>query len=147
MRLLASALVASTFALLSCSSDATDDTASVTQTIGPDGGTINVGGATVTFPQGALVLARDITITRGKANPPAGYTALSPVFQCQPSGIDFAAPVTMAMPFTDDGKGPATMFWSSGSQPAFADVGGTAANGIMTANVQHFSSGFVGRKP
>jgi len=49
------------------------------------------------------------------------------------------------MPFTDDGK-PSTMFWSSGANPEFKDVGGEKVNGTMTATVMHFSSGFVAHK-
>ena len=50
----------------------------------------------------------------------------------------------MQMPFRDDGS-PVTMFWSSGSDPAFKDIGGVTSGGTMTATVMHFSSGFVGR--
>jgi hypothetical protein len=53
----------------------------------------------------------------------------------------------MEMPFTDDGK-PVKMFWSTGSDPTFKDIGGSSANGkTMTATVRHFSAGFVGRQP
>lgn len=145
-RLAAVAILMLSFANVSCSSDSTTSGASVTQTIGPEGGTITVGGATMTIPPNALALARQITITSGKANPPAGYVALSPVFTCEPSGTEFASPVSMQIPFSDDGKGPATVFWSSQAQPAFQDVGGTVQGGTMVANVMHFSSGFVGRK-
>jgi hypothetical protein len=118
----------------------------VTQTVGPDGGTIVVGGATVTIPKGALAAAKDITITNAGSSQPAGFVALSPVFKCEPSGTDFAQPVTMQMPFTDDGKGAFTMFWSTGSDPTFKDVGGTVQGKTVVATVMHFSSGFVGRK-
>ena len=117
----------------------------MTRSVGPDGDTIVVQGATVTIPKGALAKSVEITISASNAGPPDGFVALSPVFKCEPSGTDFAQPVTMKMPFTDDGQ-PSTMFWSSGSDPAFKDVGGVAAAGTMTATVLHFSSGFVGRK-
>ena len=140
-----SLFVAVGIALGGCSSNSDDAPTVATKTIGPEGGTIEVAGATVTFPAGALVLEREITVSSGKANPPDGYIALSPVFRCEPSGIDFAQPVTMQMPFTDDGKGAATMFWSSGAQPAFKDLGGTVQGTTMIANVEHFSEGFIGR--
>jgi hypothetical protein len=133
--------------LLSCSSDPDSPSApsSVTQNVGPDGATIVVNGATVTIPKGALANGVDVTISRSDSGPPDGFVALSPVFKCEPSGTEFKAPVTMEMKFVADGAG-STMFWSTGSDPTFRDIGGVpTANGTMTATVQHFSSGFVGR--
>ena len=119
---------------------------SVTQPIGPDGGKIVVGGATVTIPKGALADTKQITISATEDKPPAGFTAVSKVFRCEPSGTEFTADVTMEMPFTDDGK-PVKMFWSTGSDPTFKDIGGTpTANKTMIATVKHFSAGFVGRE-
>jgi hypothetical protein len=118
---------------------------SVTQEIGVEGGKIEVGGAVVTFPKGALAANKSITISVKESGPPDGFVALSKVFVCEPSGTDFAEPVTMQMPFTDDGKG-GTMFWSSGADPTFKDVGGVVQGNTMVATVRHFSSGFVGRK-
>ncbi len=134
-------------AVLACSSDSTGSASerSVTQTIGVEGGTINVDGATVTFAKGALTESKSITIA-STDKVPDGYVALSKVFECGPSGTSFAADVTMEMPFTDDGKGPVTMFWTAGPDPSFKDIGGTPANGVMKATVKHFSGGFVGRK-
>lgn len=133
--------------LLSCGSDpvASSGPTAVTKAIGPEGGEVIVGGATVTFPRGAVDTQRSVTITATDAAAPPGYVALSRVFKCEPSGLEFSQPVTMRMPFTDDGK-PKTMFWSSGADPAFKDLGGTVEAGAMIATVKHFSSGFVGRK-
>jgi hypothetical protein len=126
-----------TFALacLSCSSDPTPAPvgtsgaggapASVMKTVGPEGEVIEVEGAKVTIPKGALASSVAITITASSDPAPAGFVALSRIFKCEPSGTDFAEPVTMQMPFTDDGK-PKTMFWTSGGNPSFNDVGGTA---------------------
>ena len=116
-----------------------------TLTVGPEGGTIEVGGGKVVFPAGALAAAKVITIST-TTSVPEGFVAVSKVFECEPSGTDFAAPVTMTMPFTDDGQGPLTMFWSAGADPTFKDVGGKADGALMTTTIRHFSSGFVGRK-
>jgi hypothetical protein len=117
---------------------------SVTQMVGAEGGVIQVGGATVTFPAGAVPTATSITISALDDAPPDGFVALSKVFRCAPAGLDFSKPVTMAMPFTPDG-GAATLFWSTGSDPAFKDIGGVPQGNTMTTTIQHFSSGFVGR--
>jgi hypothetical protein len=134
--------------LLGCGSDASSTTApaSSTQTIGPDGGSIVVGGATVTFPKNAVASATKITISEDDGALPAGFETLSHVFRCEPAGTTFSQPVTMQMPFTDDHKGAATIFWSTGADPTFNDIGGTVQNGTMVTTVQHFSSGFVGRR-
>jgi hypothetical protein len=142
---------ASSVVTASCSSSSSNtatavspDTTTITQPIGPTGGTINVAGATVTFPAGAVAADTKITISVDPAGVPAGYVALSKLFKCEPSGTEFAKPVEMRMPFTDDGKG-GTLFWSSGADPTFKDLGGRIEGTTMVATVQHFSSGFVGR--
>ncbi len=140
-------LAATTCSCSSSSSDNGNAGTTVTQDIGPEGGTITVGGATITFPAGALTLKRTFTINVSDTQPPAGYVMLSKFIKCEPSGTDFAQKVSMQMPFQDDGQQPITVFWSSGAQPAFTDVGGTKnGDGTITAEVEHFSAGFVGRK-
>jgi len=133
----------------SCSSSETSASAgaapSVTRDVGPDGATLEVDGATVTIPKGALAESKKITITSVQGGAPEGYVVLSRLFRCEPSGTDFAQPVTMQMPFEDDGQG-GTMFWSSGADPAFKDVGGRVEGKTMVTTVRHFSAGFVGRK-
>lgn len=151
MRGLASILVLVASFLVACSGDDTTEApsgakTSVTQTVGPEGGTIVLDGATVTFPAGALPSATSITIAATDEAPPEGHTALSRVFKCDPSGLAFDPKVTMAMKFVADGKQP-TMFWSSGADPTFTDVGGTVEGDVMSAGVAHFSRGFVGHAP
>jgi hypothetical protein len=134
---------------LSCSSSSSNSNAGDTATmdIGPEGNSIVVGGATVTIPPKALALKRTITITVTDQGAPPGYVLLSRFIKCEPSGTDFAQPVQMQMPFHDDMQPGITVFWSANAQPQFTDVGGTKnGDGTMTANVMHFSSGFVGRK-
>ncbi len=139
---LVAALLAAT---LGCSSSTTNDAPTAAEkTIGPEGGTMDVAGATITFAPGAVSKATSIRVEKTTKAAPDGYVALSPIFHCEPSGTEFAGTVTMVMPFTADGQ-PATMFWSAGS-PAFNDVGGTVEGGRMKATVKHFSEGFVGRK-
>lgn len=140
-------------ALAACSSDDTSPLPSSTSsentqtaTIGPEGGTIVVGGATVTFPKDAVPSPVAITISKEATGFPDGFEALSPLFKCEPSGTNFGKPVTMQMPFVDDGKGPSTIFWSSAADPTFKDVGGTVQGSTMITTVEHFSMGFVGRR-
>ena len=137
-----------TFTLLSCSSDPESreqEASAITKSIGPEGGSIVVGGATVTFPAGALTEKKEITIAATDRGAPEGFVKLSRVFECKPSGTSFGQKVTMKMPFVDDGKGPVKVFWSTAESPAFKDVGGTVEGGFITAQVEHFSEGFAGR--
>src|SRR4051812_40465576 len=152
LRLRSAALLLVTLAQASCSSSSASDGASTplspssaTQTIGPEGGTIEVGGAKVVFPAGAVAASKVITISTTE-NVPEGFVAVSKIFRCEPSGTEFASPVSMTMPFTDDDKGALTMFWSAGEDPTFKDIGGKADGALMTTTIRHFSSGFVGRK-
>lgn len=137
-----------------CSSESSSSTSSgavtpagnATKAIGPDGGTIEVGGAIVTFPKGSVSKETMITISVEDATKvPDGFVALSKLFKCEPSGTEFAQPVEMRMPFADDGLG-GTLFWSTGADPTFKDLGGRVEGKTMIATVQHFSAGFVGRK-
>ena len=142
-------IVASTVLVTACSSSTADPPATtsagvVAKPIGPEGGTIEVGGAVVTFPKGAVAASTNITISVVENGVPEGYVALSKVFKCEPVGTDFAQPVEMRMPFTDDGKG-GSLFWQSGNAPAFKNLGGRVEGNVMVATVLHFSGGFVGR--
>lgn len=134
--------------VVSCSNSSSTPASgsSVTQSVGPDGAVIEVSGAKVTIPKGALADTKQITIRESTEKAPDGFVVLSKVFRCEPAGTDFAAPVTMEMPFTDDGKA-ATLFWTTGSDPTFKDVGGTKQGNVMVATVMHFSGGFVGHTP
>jgi hypothetical protein len=129
----------------SSSGEPTTQPASVTQPIGPEGGKIEVGGAVVTFPKGAVAASTMITISADSEAVPDGFIALSKRFKCGPTGTDFAMPVEMRMPFVDDGKG-GSLFWSSPQEPAFKDLGGRVEGTMMVATILHFSEGFVGRK-
>ena len=136
-----------TLATVSCSSSTTSASGdAVTQPIGPEGGVIQVAGATVTFPKGAVAASTNVTISvEDSSAAPAGFVVLSKVCRCEPSGTTFTQPVEMRMPFVDDGGG-ATLLWSSGADPTFTDLGGTKEGNLEVATVMHFSSGFVGRK-
>jgi hypothetical protein len=113
--------------------------------VGAGGGTIASAGVTLTVPPGALNDNVTITLAQSTDAVPSGYFGLSPVFVFGPDGLVFAKAVTVEVPFTDDGAGPSTLFWSLQGGTAFQNVGGSAAAGILTAQVTHFSRGFVGR--
>ena len=77
---------------LSCSSSTNDAAApaTVTQMVGPEGGSIVVGGATMTFPKGAVAANTSITISQN-GSVPAGFVALSSVFAVRAYGHELRA--------------------------------------------------------
>jgi trimeric autotransporter adhesin len=69
--------------------------------VGPSGGTVgaisNGSGLLLTIPAGALTQTLNITVTPIAA-PAAG--AVGPVYDIEPSGTQFASPVTVTLPYT-----------------------------------------------
>jgi hypothetical protein len=114
-----------------------------TSAIGPSGGTVQAGGAMLEVPAGALATDANITITETSDAPPAGVTALSPIYRFAPDGLVFAKPVSVTISFTGGAAAPA-MFWTMQGGSTFDNIGGNAVADAVTANVTHFSSGFVG---
>jgi hypothetical protein len=111
------------------------------QMVGTQGGTVSQEGVTLTIPSDAL--AADTPITIATTNAPAGYTLASAVYQFGPSGTTFAQPVTITIPLTTAVPG-AHLFWSNATG-GFDDLGGTVTGMMLTAQVTHFSVGFVAR--
>ncbi|MCA9665175.1 MAG: hypothetical protein KC503_06290 [Myxococcales bacterium] len=78
--------------LSACSDDGGSDT------IGPDGGTVSVQGASVTIPAGALDKDVKIKVSQVSglgATLPGGVTRLGDAFSFEPHGQTFLAPVTI----------------------------------------------------
>jgi ZU5 domain len=112
--------------------------------VGAAGGTVEGDGVKLTVPAGAVEGNVTFSITPSSTPPPDTHTALSPMFVFGPEGISFAVPVTVEMAFSGDATG-ASLIWSTRAGDGFESVGGTAEAGKMTAQVTHFSRGFVGR--
>jgi hypothetical protein len=115
----------------------------VTASVGASGGTVRLGGFTLTIPPGALSAARDITVERAVDAPPDGYLAWSPLYYFSPRGLTFAVPVTVSIPYPS-ATGTPTVFWSLADDSGFEDVHGTRVGATVQASVTHFSTGFVG---
>lgn len=113
-----------------------------TAAIGPAGGSLSVGGVTLTVPPGALAEERTLSATSTTEDPAGDFQRHSPVYRFEPAGTTFAAPVAVTMAFEGDPTAP-TLWWTDESG-AFASVGGTVENGRVVATVSHFSAGFVG---
>jgi hypothetical protein len=109
-------------------------------TIGSAGGTVSLpGGPTVQIPSGALSANTTITIqTAGQT--PSG----APIFSFGPDGTQFAQAVTVQLPVPAGTTSPA-IYWSRpGSTSLYDALQTTVSGGNATAQVTHFSLGFVG---
>jgi hypothetical protein len=128
----------------SCSSGGSSDKAA-SATVPVTGGTVSTpGGTAIEVPDGALGAAATIGITPVDLNP-AGVTRLSNAYRFTPSGQTFAKPVTVRIKVTESIKGTPLLFWSKeGDESKFEAVTGVLSNGVYTAEVNHFSVGFVG---
>lgn len=114
-----------------------------TQTIGPEGGTLALEGASLIIPAGALAADTALTLTRTATSAPQGFTAYSPVYRFEPSGLTFARAATLELAFEGDPV-KARVFWSRRDAAGFERLDSTTADGILRASVHHFSEGFAG---
>jgi hypothetical protein len=151
--LVSTLLAVSTLALGSCLSSTTSEpdqvgqTTSATKNVGAGGDKLAVAGATLTIPQGTFAGPVDVTVstTTGEGGP-VGYMMLSSIFHCDPSATTLFKPVTLTIPYRNDGLA-VTVFWSGAANPDYVDLGGTAnPDGTVTTTLSHFGQGFVGRK-
>jgi hypothetical protein len=120
-------------------SDAGGD-GSTTTTIGPNGGTVESGGASVTIPAGAL--AEDTEIGVAEVAPPvplpSGYVARSPVYAFTPHGLSFSSPVSIAIDYTETADTVLRLADASDTtwEPA---AGATFASNVASLQTQSFS--------
>lgn len=75
----------------------------VSASIGPAGGTLELEGAVVTVPPGALVETTTLSLRRLAISPP-GYELYSSVYALLPRDASFATPITIKLPFVGDGR-------------------------------------------
>jgi hypothetical protein len=112
------------------------------------GGTVSLsGGPIVQVPPGALSNTETLTLTRSTTQAPSG--AVTPVFQFEASGAKtFAIPVTVTFPVAN-GTTAASIYWTKPGSTTEYDVlpttiTSTTTSTTATAQVMHFSSGYVG---
>ncbi len=111
--------------------------------IGPSGGTVtSPDGASLQIPAGAVPASTTFTVGKSSAQAPTG--AVTPVFNFGPEGTTFSTPVTVSFA-VPAGTTSASIYWTTaGSGSAFDTLPTTISGTTATAQVTHFSSGFVG---
>lgn len=111
-------------------------------TIGPDGGTILLEGATLEVPPGALETEIGVRLTSTIDEPPSGFRSYSPVYGMTPSGQVLKVPATFRVPFEDAPAQPALIL-SSADGTGWAVAPGTAADGVLTVPLPRLGRVFV----
>lgn len=113
----------------------------VSAEIGPEGGTLSIGGATVTIPPGALGSTEAITVRTGSVSPSLSADLHSPVFEFMPHGLEFEVPVIVELPH-DGSASPLQVLWSEDGS-SWSRIGATILGSSARARVSHFSHAVV----
>jgi hypothetical protein len=69
--------------------------ATVTGTVGAEGGVVEADGVTLTVPAGALAEETSIVITKTADSVPARHTGVSALYKFEPDGLKFKKPATL----------------------------------------------------
>ena len=114
-------------------------------TIGTGGGTVSLpSGPTVLVPAGALPANTPITVAASTTAAPGG--AVTPVYQFGPDGTTFTTPVkvSFAVPAGTAAANVAIYWTKPGSATLWDVLPATVSGTVASADVTHFSAGFVG---
>jgi len=115
-------------------------------TIGPVGGTVKGDGVTLDIPRSALGSDQKIRITRTTDEAPAGFLARTPVYRFEPEGLVFIKPAHVSFAITDSELRD-DVLWSKPDKSGFERLGALVTATSLSADVLHFSEGFVARIP
>ena len=109
------------------------------------GGVVEISGAILTVPVGAIAAGTTFTVTSTTAAAPSEFSAFSPVYKFEPEGLVFEKPVRVELKPTVAGGRHLVVFWTKrGSATEFEALASSVDGAIVSAEVTHFSSGFVG---
>jgi len=112
-----------------------------TVAVGSGGGSVTLEGVTVQFPSSVFTSATNVTITSTTNAPPAGMTAYTPIYRFDPDGAQFSTAATVTFVVGTALTNPVIVWSDPGG--GWDEIGGTYANGQISASVTHFSQGFV----
>jgi hypothetical protein len=111
--------------------------------IGAAGGALELEGAKLTVPAGAVNADLKLSITSVQNPAASNYIALTPVFLFKPDGTDFAAPVTVEFDLGSKAATNPIVFWTRKGSSVFERQSSTRSGSKVSAQVTHFSQGFV----
>ncbi len=116
--------------------------ASVTQTIGPEGGTIALGGATLTLPPGALAAPTAITIAKGGQAPPPFLTPSGDVFHLTPANLGLRLAAEATLP--SSGAPHTGVFLATPQGHGYARQPGRSAGSTVSGRIRYLGDVFAG---
>jgi hypothetical protein len=112
--------------------------------VGPTGGTVSIaGGPSLVVPASALSSTTTITIQATGGNGPSG----GPIYQFSPDGTVFGTPATVAIPVPSGVTNPRIYWTAAGSSTQYEALATTVSGATASAQVSHFSLGYVGPGP
>ena len=121
---------------------AVDEGAAVSTPIGGEGGTIEVGGASLSIPAGAVPAGTTITATPLTALHGSPFAAAPVGVKLEPSGLVLLQPATLTLP-RPSGPGHVVGFGFNGSGDGFHLVPHRVAGDTVQLKVWHFSGAGV----
>jgi len=119
-----------------------NEKSSGSRTIGPEGGTVTLGGVSIVIPAGALSEEKTITIEENPSDYPEIPSSIErrgSVWAFLPHDLVFASPVTITIPFTGSATDDLKLFTAQYEGSWVATPNATVQGGSMQARVGHFS--------
>jgi hypothetical protein len=117
---------------------------SASGTVGASGGTVSLaGGPTLQVPAGALGSSTSIAIQDTGQTAPSG----GPIYQFTPVGTTFSQPATVQIPVPAGVTNPRIYWTAAGGSTQFDALATTVTGSTASAQVTHFSLGYVAPAP
>jgi len=119
--------------------------ASVTVSVGPAGGELKVGEATLSIPPGTLDTAVEITLSRLGDAPPSKFAPYSAMYRVSPPSLVFTTqkPALLTIPYTESTNSVAG-FWSMDEGNSYQQVMGNRTQTLYTLPILKAGQGFIG---
>jgi hypothetical protein len=111
-------------------------------TIGAEGGRIDLDGASLVVPAGALDAPASIRLTQTDEDPPGEFTTVTPVYALSPAGLALKAPATLTIPLVDEAADPVLVL-ATADETGWTVVGGSASDGAVAAAIPRLGRAFV----
>jgi hypothetical protein len=109
--------------------------------VGPGGGTFTADGVQLAIPAGAVASDVTITVSDDPSGAPSGFTVDGKVYRFAPEGLTFASPIAVSFPTPST----ESIYWTvAGNAQKFESLATTVDGTHATAQITHFSSGFLG---
>ena len=99
-------------------------------------------GVTLTVGPSSLGGDHTLSVIASMAAVPEGVAASSAYYQFGPSGLTFAQPISISIPAPAGSTGNLSIYWTDGNG-GFVELQTVRVGDTLTAQVSHFSGGFV----